>query len=587
MHCKYRTRKGGVDREKKSSTDAMALRRLHLPNTAVAARSGRPFLLKRQLRTCTTCAPQQMSLHHPAGAVGTTHFSSSSTSNGASGAVGVSASLTALHRPDVWSGELPLAAVKKADAVRQSLLSLLRSATPPYLSVLHFNHLLMETMGLSEETPVNNGAIEGVGTPRPFKVAEMDAACLAAAWKVISLHCYFSAETSGSATAVTDHIGGAAPLTSEFIASLRVVPLDWRAALQNVAKEVPYEGWTEAELMSRLHHQYPVLVKYPLFRPNGFVGTLSAPSLCVGVWVQKNLSSLLLVTRSAVTGQLLYHNASSNGVSVIWQPMGPLTSSTSDMTAPPGDDPLFCAAIQHALHAVGRGKQLPVWTEVGAINPLLPSSLGITASGGGSAAWQRRYDSSAMLQQLFHLSSYIHIRAAEAVHQTCVVVDTFTLSPAEVKAMAVHHSAFCPKAGFAVKLMMRRAMEKETMRQKRQSYLDAFASSTAVAEVVFVDAPLEPVHMLGAVVELYATGGGASTSSALRSNNSKDVMSATAAPAGPQEGPRVSSDNEKASRMLVMCGESQRGCFEDILKDVATPNVKVILITPQSSSSTQ
>ncbi|KAG5479384.1 hypothetical protein LSCM1_04644 [Leishmania martiniquensis] len=384
-----------------------------------------------------------------------------------------------------------------------------------------------------------------------------------AVWRTLRLECYFTAVGVGSGGEGSAR-GGA----------MSVVPLDWAAVVRRAATEIPYEGWAEPELFAYLQRNWPVLQKYaPVWLPR-YSGVSSFAQL-----VHRHFNSMVTATRSAVTGEVLYHRTGYNSVSVTWR------ASLDAPAKPPAPSRVpeaseACTAVQHALHLLGRGHQLPVWTDVSEVAPLLSAHAGL--SDGRPSTWYEAFTKDAELRGTFQLEGFVRVRAAQTPQRLMAIVDCTSVSPAELTALLREHPP--PGGSVTVKLLLRDGMAPELHEAYVRTCTEAVGPSTLVEDVP-VDALLEPEHVLAALLETVEAG------------LTPDVASAAtaAAAARPAESSAAAEDDEpEASEggaplpsstplpVMVLCGAASREAMVAVVEVVRAPKVAITVLTPEA-----
>lgn len=416
-----------------------------------------------------------------------------------------------------------------------------------------------------------------------------------AVWRVLQHDCYFARKQTPSSTTTTAAAADAAAAGDVSGQSLCVVPLSWRGVLERLAAQIPYEGWTEAAVLAHLQSTNPIWVAFPpLWLPAYGSGATSFPA-----FVRQHFSTVLTITRSAVTGELLFHRAGHNSVAVTWRPSGAAAGAEAESVAVRPSE--VCDAVQHALHTLGRGHQLPLWTDVAAVAPLLPVRTGL--SSGSTAAWHAAFVQNAELRGCFRLEAYVRVRASPSWRRWTVVVDSTTLTPAEVTALltAAAATAAAEEGGAAPPTSVQLLRRAGTPREAYQRACCAAAGPATLVQDVIVDALLEPQHLLAALVESVAAevaqkrpgetstaasnGGararvpdvdGGDVDAAEEEDEAADELPGEeeAVPASPATA--VSS----ATTALVLCGASAKAAFAAVLAEVHSPLVTVSLVAP-------
>ncbi|CBZ26808.1 conserved hypothetical protein [Leishmania mexicana MHOM/GT/2001/U1103] len=382
----------------------------------------------------------------------------------------------------------------------------------------------------------------------------------AAVWRSLQLHCYFTL------TGIENGRGGNA---KDRVMS--VVPFNWTSTLCQVATQIPFEGWTEQELLARLRSNWPILETYAPVWSTRYSGVNSLAQL-----VHRRFSSILTVTRSAVTGEVLYHRTGYNSVSVTWRASADASAKTQAPSGAPGTNEAS-AALQYALHTLGRGHQLPVWTDVDQVAPLLPAQSGL--ADGRPSTWQEAFAKDAELRGTFQLEGYVRVRATQGHQRFMAIVDCTSVSSAELRALLRQHPM--RGGGVSVKLLLRNGMAPESHEAYVQTCKEVSGPSTLIEDVL-VDALLEPEHLLAALLEAVTT------------DMARDVASA----AKPAKGTAVSEDGESEASekggmllpsspvtpvpVMVLCGAASREAFAAVVKEVPSSKVAITVLTPEA-----
>ncbi|CAJ1024945.1 hypothetical protein Q4I30_003697 [Leishmania utingensis] len=438
--------------------------------------------------------------------------------------------------------------------------------TQEMLRLLHLaaGHAAVPVEKMEDAFERHFGFVETRGTSTGSeRVASTTAAAWrTAVWRTLQLHCYFTQ------IVVESRSGGNA---KNYV--LSVVPLDWAAALRRVAALIPYEGWTEKELIARLRSSWPILEKYAPMWSTGYSDVNSFAQL-----VYRHFSSIVTVTRSAVTDEVLYHRTGQNSVSVTWQ-ASPDASAKPQALAGAPEASEACAAVQHALHTLGRGHQLPVWTDVDQVAPLLSVQSGL--ADGRPSTWQEAFAKDAELRGAFHLEGYVRVRAIENHQRFMAIVDCTSVSTAEVKALIRQHPV--RGGGVSVKLLLRDDMAPESHEAYVRTCTDAAGSSTLV-EGVLVDALLEPKHLLAALLETAATDmernvGGATVAQPVESTT---VAANTDSEASEEGSASLPFSPSTPMRVMVLCGAASREAFAGVVGEARSSKVAITLLTPEA-----
>ncbi|KAG5479769.1 hypothetical protein LSCM4_05777 [Leishmania orientalis] len=388
-----------------------------------------------------------------------------------------------------------------------------------------------------------------------------------AAWRALRLECYFTPASVGSGS--EGNARGCA---------MSVVPLDWAAALRRVATQIPYEGWTEQELLAYMRRNWPILQKHaPVWSPR-YSGVSSFAQL-----IHRHFSSIVIVTRSAVTGEVLYHRTGHNSVSVTWRAsLDASGKSSAPSHAPEASE--ACAAVQHALHILGRGHQLPVWTDVQEVAPLLSAQSGLADE--HPSVWHEAFAKDAELRGTFQLEGYVRVRAAQNDQRFMTIVDCTSVSPAELTALLRQHPMRSGKV--SVKLLLRDGMSPELREAYVRACTEAVGPSSLVEDVV-VDALLEPGHLLAALLDMVVTGMTHDVASAAASAAQLAESSAAVEDAVPEtsegDAPLPSSPSAPLP-VMVLCGAASREAIAAVVEAVGSPKVAITVLTPEALKQT-
>lgn len=413
---------------------------------------------------------------------------------------------------------VPAAVLRRIEVGTQDLLRLLRFAAEDR-AVVQAGRLeaafrkQLDMAALVQEEADAAGVRALVGVP---------AAWMTAVWEALSPHCY--------ATLLPRPAAAAPAAEGDRKGPVGVVVFNWAAALERVAAEVPYEGWTEQQLMTAVAEWQREVEQHPPAWLPHFSGADS-----LACFVRRHFPHLLVVTRSAVTGAAIFHAAGCNSVSPTW-----LQSPAAASTAEARRLSSVCAGLQHALHTLGRGHQLPVWTDAEVVAPLLAAETGLASA--EPSAWREVWARHPDLRGAFQLSAYVRVRAVRSAERLLVIVDATSLdAPAVVSLLAAVTAGAASGAGTSVKLLRRAATPPaEALQALREAVAQAVGPAALVEDVV-VDALLEPQHMLGALL---------------------DAEAATAS----------------EQRVVLLCGTKGRSAFNEALAEAKLP-VKVLTPT--------
>ncbi|KPA78186.1 hypothetical protein ABB37_06352 [Leptomonas pyrrhocoris] len=403
---------------------------------------------------------------------------------------------------------------------------------------------------------------------------------MAAVWDTLAPHCYFTSIGTTTATALPSSDSGSAKdksstssaaANTDGVRAAHVCVFNWAAAMAQLAVWLPYEGWSEQQVYThlRLHHKV-VETHSPLWLPR-YTGADS-----LAKFIHDRYSSLIVVTRSAVTGEPIFHRVGRNSVSVTWVPERvPQASSSSPSLSAARRGSLACANVQHALHTLGRGHQLPVWTDAAEIAPLLSVRSGLASA--SPAAWKTAWLEDAELRGSFHLDSYVRLRAAPSSSRLLIIVDTTTfMADASVSSSSLLQTfgealrgCANPRCGTAtsVRLLTRSASPEAAMEPLRAILTDVLGAAAVIEDVV-VDALLEPQHVLGALLDAQAAA------DSTRRNNTTGSGKGVGAVEGEAGNPPTWE-----TQVLVFCGDASRAAFEETLKDVKPAGMAVTLHT--------
>ncbi|KAL7705587.1 hypothetical protein N2W54_003786 [Lotmaria passim] len=401
----------------------------------------------------------------------------------------------------------------------------------------------------------------------------------AAMWTSLAPHCYFTMVNAAPISAPHNDSKTSSQSAFSSRAQTRtadrdrnskqvvcVCPFDWASAVEHLAASLPYEGWSEQQAYTHLRLHHRVLETHtPVWLPR----YTQADSLAR--FLHQHFAALILVTRSAVTGEPILHRVGHNSVAITWTAgkPNPTTLSSSASSLSPSvsalrtDRPsVACTALQHALHVLGRGHQLPVWTDASALVPLLSTQSGFTSA--SPTLWRTAWLRDAALRGCFHIDAYVRLRALPPSSRILWVVDTTTVSlPALQASLEKDDAAFVKRnapaaggVGATVKLLVR-SQTSASMVQDFHRFFTEQLGASAVVDTVVVDALLEPQHLLGALLEA-------------------ESVAAAAQHARP--------DSDKGSgvteaQVRVVCGEASRDVFAETLKDVKLPGLEVSLLS--------
>ncbi|KPI89568.1 hypothetical protein ABL78_1336 [Leptomonas seymouri] len=397
---------------------------------------------------------------------------------------------------------------------------------------------------------------------------------VAAVWDVLAPHCYFHRMSAAAAS-------GSSPsaASKDDAHAVHVCPFNWAAAVEQLASSLPYEGWSEQQVYAHLRQRHKVMEAHsPLWLPRYTQADSLARFIC------NRYSNLILLTRSAVTGEPVFHRVGRNSVSVTWAPGGVLRTSTSSLSSAQRSS-LACANIQHALHTLGRGHQLPVWTDAAELASLLSTRSGLASA--DPTAWREAWRQDAELRGAFHLDGYVRLRAAPVLLRRLILVDTTTLVPAASSLSPLHifgEELRCRRtaaAGGATSVkLLRRTASPDTVLQSYRRLLEGALGAATVMEDVVVDALLEPHHVLGALLDAEAA--------AVSSGNTRQIGAQNMNIGGGGDGGScvVEGDAEGGpvpeTQVLILCGDASRAAFEETLAGVQRDGMAVTLLTPTS-----
>ncbi|KAG5505698.1 hypothetical protein JKF63_05033 [Porcisia hertigi] len=521
----------------------MFLRRTTPAATSTRALAGHvcdsPFTVRRRIFTLTSALSPSLD-----------HRLSSSVPS--SSRVSPSQAVTPLHTPrrhtatstttdSLASDDVPNDVTRRVTGNKQEMLRLLRlAAGHGAVPVAKIEEVFGKHLGFLE-TKV--ASAEG-GRP----LLPTSSLWRSTVWQTLRLHCYFTwiVAEGGSGCNTKGRVRG-------------VVPLDWASVLDHVASRIPYEGWSEPELHACLRGGWPILARYTPAWSTQYSGVDSFAQ-----FVHRHFSRTVTMTRSAVTGEALYHRTGHNSVSVTWRAL-PDGSSQPQALSGATDGYSACAAVQHALHILGRGHQLPVWTDVDEVAPLLLNNSGL--ADGRPCTWQETFAKDPELRGAFHLESYVRVRATESHQRLLAIVDCTSLSAADLGALLKQH----PMRGgdVTIKLLIRAGIAPESHEAYARTCIEA-AGPSALVEDVLVDALLGPEHLLAALLETVAAG---------RAHNE----ASPAAAAQPAEGSSVEDGESPKSKggsgpmsstqmpVVLFCGTASREAFTAVLEEVRSP----------------
>ncbi|AYU78527.1 RESC17 [Leishmania donovani] len=390
------------------------------------------------------------------------------------------------------------------------------------------------------------------------------AAWRTAVWRTLQLHCYFTL------TVIENGRGGNA---KDRVVS--VVPFSWASTLCQVATQIPYEGWTEQELLARLRSNWPILKTYTPVWSTRYSGVNSLAQL-----VYRHFSSILTVTRSAVTGEVLYHRTGHNSVSVTWRASPDASAKTQAPSGAPGANEAS-AAVQYALHTLGRGHQLPVWTDVDQVAPLLSAQSGL--ADGRPSTWQEAFAKDAELRGTFQLEGYVRVRAIQDQQRFMAIVDCTSVSSAELRALLRQHPM--RGGGVSVKLLLRDGMAPESHEAYAKTCKEALGPSTLIEDVL-VDALLEPEHLFAALLEAVATDMARDVASAAQPAECTAVSEDVESEAPEKGGMLLPSSPLTPVPVIVLCGAASREAFAAVVADVPSSKVAITVLTPKPLAHT-
>lgn len=405
-------------------------------------------------------------------------------------------------------------------------------------------------------------------------------AWMASIWDALALHCYFTPSVPG--TVNTTEIGH----KDNGAARVAVAAFDWAAAVCLMASRLPYEGLSEREVGSLLKAHYRSLeARPPLWLPHFSRADSFAQFL------HRRFPHVLLVTRSAVTREALIHCVGRNSVSPTWLPdQGERRGAASSSATPRHLSPA-CVGLQYALQIVGRGHQLPVWTDAEAVAPLLPISSGLSTA--RPSEWREAWLRNSDLRGTFHLDGYVRVRALPTAARLLVIVDATTVDEvmmpvllgacAEVTRLRSEGSA-----NMTVKLLCRATSAGAAMGPLRGTLASSLGASALIDDVV-VDQLLEPQHMLGALLDAEVNATAAVKTEDPPNATSRREETGKDAPAKPFDDSFAASSSSSATvlarsplQVLVMCGDDVRAAFAETLAEAKVEGLDVTLVTPAS-----
>ncbi|GET88295.1 hypothetical protein, conserved [Leishmania tarentolae] len=381
----------------------------------------------------------------------------------------------------------------------------------------------------------------------------------AAIWRTLQLHCYFT---------LTVMERGKGSISRDRV--LSVVPFDWASVLCHVSTQIPYEGWGEQELLARLRSNWPILEAYTPVWTTGYSDIDSLAQL-----VHRHFRSIVTVTRSAVTSEVLYHRTGHNSVSVTWQASLDTSVKAQTWAGAPGAHEAS-SAVQYALHTLGRGHQLPVWTDVDQVAPLLSAPSGL--ANGRPATWQEAFAKDAQLRGTFQLEGYVRVRASQSHKRFMFIVDCTSVSNAELKALLRQH----PMQGSAtiVKLLLRDGMAPDAHEAYVQTCKEAAGPSTLIEDVL-VDALLEPEHLLAALLETVETDMSRTVASSAQPAESTAVSEDDESDASEKGGVLLPSSLSTSVPITVFCGAASREAFVAVVEEAPSSKAAVTVLTPE------
>lgn len=246
-----------------------------------------------------------------------------------------------------------------------------------------------------------------------------------------------------------------------------IVFLDWELVLRDVAASLPFEGVLERAFVDRLRAHCPTDMSEDVV-----ASLVVAPGTTLGHWLHRHFASLVLVTVSAVSGEAIYYDQSRNVVRG-----ATVRRISSDHSA----GALTVAALHNALRILGRGKELPVWTNFSDVAPLLPAPARPDACRWAEFFTQRD------VADAFEVERRVAVRWAGHYPAICVIVDATSLTGDQSEALL--RSLSLPKSSYTMKLMCRNSPEPHAWWRGRLE-----------VEEVPVSAVLDPEHVLGALI---------------------------------------------------------------------------------------
>lgn len=337
------------------------------------------------------------------------------------------------------------------------------------------------------------------------------------------------------------HIGGKDSDWGASSGEELIVSCDWESVLSGIASGLPYEGVTEEDFVSRLRLKCPRL-RTPV--------SASLPgSHGLAAWIVQHFPHVLLVTRSAVTREPLYYAARRNNVSgvSVGPPKAAANASASRAEVKAMET---VQALQHALHVLGRGKQLPVWTELHDVAPLLPSSVCPPTD-----QWMS-FLTQPCVQELFDVETTVKVRQSQKQPRTLVIVDATSLSTTAAQ-QELLQSLDLPKNQYVLKVL-RRPASAEAEPTAASALLDG-------AEEVLMDDVLDAEHVVGAII-------GSFEGSHTRKEAAETEVDMSS--------PSTEAGSPASCRVYVLTGSEGKGALQSALSEEKQDGVQIVLCTP-------
>jgi hypothetical protein len=486
---------------------------------------------------------------------------------------------------------VPTTVLQRVNGSKQELLRLLQHATEGgavSAPVVRVEAMLRQQLGLYELAQCQTSS-SSVTIPPSW---------MAAVWAALAPHCLLSAakaDASDVARRGRSSSSSSSSSTQSAAVSVQVVPFDWAAAVESLAARLPYEGWSEMQVYADLHMHHRIIDTHTLVWLPRFT---QADSLAH--FLHKYFSRVVVVTRSAVTGHPLVHCVGRNSVSVTWSGVSAsesaaAMSSSSSSSSAKRTSSAACDALQHALHTLGRGHQLPVWSDSTELAPLMSARSGLSTA--QPHVWKSAWLQDAQLRRCFHLSGYVRVRATPVSSRLLIIIDATALEGTDDAAAStwqwleealerpdIATAVAAAGTGTSIKLLTRPSTSPSTLLRIQQLTASTLGGGAAVVvDTVVVDALLESHHMLGALLEAEAAaGGGAATTRISKPHVATKTGDDTRGGADDDKDETTGAAVE-AARVFVLCGAASRGVFEETLKEVQRAGLQMTLLTPTAA----